>query len=258
MPRSYDFQSMVDLPKADAVSTAALIAAMLGVAARENKERRLAPNVAKARTRLDGKHEELNGALRDGLGPAIDAGSLSAADRTAASAWAGTELWVQGWRRIPAGEKHTRAAERIEERIFPDGLRFLRVNPARRWSESERRLAHIKEHEMEADFALLGGEAILATLRATHESFGAALGINAPRPVTEAPQVRERLDGAKAALRYYVFQVTAQVDPEDASTAEVAERLLEPLLSYDATPRARAVRPAPPPESSKAPVAPSP
>ena len=58
MGRSFDTQSLVDLPSLNAGSAVTLGQKLLAVAAREAKEKRLPASLAKARSRIAATHEE--------------------------------------------------------------------------------------------------------------------------------------------------------------------------------------------------------
>ena len=119
-----------------------------------------------------------NGGLQSALTGTLDAGEplYVTEARAEAAAWAGTSSWLDGLRKLPLKKKATAAAA-LHASLFPDGLAFVRLPTAERWSQTERRLAHVKDHKLEADFAALGGADVLAALIETHAALGAAAGI---------------------------------------------------------------------------------
>jgi hypothetical protein len=247
MAHVYDAQSMVDLPRVKA-STAATLGTTLLAAA--DGEKKLAVNVAAARDGLATANAALRGALQGALDPAVEAPFVPES-RAEAVAWSGVASWLDGLARLPL-KKKAAAAGALHAALFPNGLSFLRKPTRERWSETERRLEHVKERKLEADFAALGGADVLRALVETHAALGEAAGITtAPAAPTASAKVGESLDGWKAAVRCYVLQVTANAALDKSPEAGVlAARLLEPLASEDSATGPRAPKVPPPPAGS--------
>ena len=250
MTRIYDAQSLVDLPRFDAASAAAVGTALAAAAAGEKK---LAANVSAGLVHVTTAVTALKSTFVDGLGGAPDA-LVQPALRAEATAWSGIENWLDGLTRVGAPAKMA-AAEKLLAALYPDGLRFLRAAAAKRWTETEARLQRIAKDNLGADFALLGGTEMLEQLQAAHDATGVAAGITVAKAAVETPPVGKGLDTLKTALRTYVLQVVANAAlvPSDEATA-LAERLLKPLTAF-ATPEAQKAAPGPNVPPAPAPAA---
>ena len=249
MAHVYDAQSMVDLPRVKASSAATLGTTLIAAA---DAEKKLAANVAAARDGLAAANAALQGALQGTLDPAGDPPFITES-RTEAAAWSGVASWLDGLRKLPL-KKKAAAATALHSALFPDGLAFLRQPTSQRWSETERRLAYIKERKLEADFAMLGGADVLTALAETHAALGEAAGITtAPAATAESAPVRASFDGWKAAVRCYVLRVSANAALEKApDAARLAARLLEPLAAVVSVNAPRMDKPPPAPGSAAA------
>lgn len=242
MARTYDPQAIVDLPRLDAAAAAAVGTAVEAVA---KEEKKLAPNVAAGRTRLDASVSGLKSVQAAGLGTAPEP-LLGRAVRAETAAWSGTESWLRGLASM-AGSPAAATAQKLLDALLPDGLLFVRLPAAQRWSESDARIQRIHK-DFEADFAALGGAVVLQHLRATHAATGAAAGITVAKDQPETPQVRAALNAVKASLRNYVLQVVANAAAEDTPAARaLAAKLLAPITNYTAPESAKvAVQPVAP------------
>ncbi len=228
MTRIYDPLTLVELPRLDASSAAAIATSLASAAASEKK---LPATVVAALKLLHGANKALQVALVTGL-TAPPESPLAGALRDEAAVWAGIETWLKGIVRA-GGADGVPHAEKLLAALYPAGLAFLRGPAAKRWSASDARIQRIGQDQLAADFATLGGAGLLANLQTKHQATGVAAGITAAKLVIETPPVREKFDALKAALRALVLQVVANVslDPEPEAQA-LASRLLHPLTSY--------------------------
>jgi hypothetical protein len=120
MPRTYNPQSVVELPRLDqkaglAVGTATVHAA--------KGEKKLAPNVAAA---LQGVTYALTGlqAAHDAPPPPPESGA-GEQRRAESAAWAGVENWLAGLKALH-GTPLAATAQHLHEVLFPNGLLFVR------------------------------------------------------------------------------------------------------------------------------------
>lgn len=228
MSRTYDAQSLVELPRFDAASMAAVCSGMLSAAAAEKK---LAANVAAGVAKLTKSTAELKVELSAGVVAPQESG-LRAAMLAEVKAWSGVENWLRGT--VDVGEEAQAAtAQKLLDVLFSDGLKFLRTAAAKRWSDTQARLDRLESTGLTAAFGQLGGAGYLETLKQKHEAVGIAAGFTSPKAAAELPAVRTKSDATKAALRNLVLQIVANASHEesDAATA-LAEKLLAPLVAY--------------------------
>jgi len=246
MARTYEAQSIIELPTVDAGSASAIISALLQLAEQHGKK--LSARVVRARDALAGAQETLAAALRASIPAAPSGGTVAEPERAEAAAWTACERWLTGLKTMPSESPLPALAARLYDALFADALRFLRGASHKRWSETQRRLEKIDDERMAADFAALGGKEMLLALRATHRATGDALGFTVPKAPAETPQLRAPFDAAKKATRQYVLQVAASADEEKPETVALAELLLSPLTSYQPPERAT---PTPTPPADK-------
>jgi len=237
MSRTYDAQFLVDLPVLDA-HTGSAIATALAAAAAPHKS--LAENVAHALGLITAANADLKSVLVTGFA-ALSEAALKPALQVEATAWAGTEAWLRGLASMPGSPKAPQA-QKLHDVLYPDGLRFLRLNAARRWVETQMRIDLIDKDKLAVQFGQLGGSESLAALREAHKQTGVAAGITSAKAAAEAPPVRANLNALKAAFRCYVLQVVANATLKGTDeAAALAAALLAPLESYTAPVAARAV-----------------
>jgi hypothetical protein len=227
MARQFDPQELITLPSLDAASTVSLASA-LGTSAREEKS--LPRTIEKALAALDDGQRTLRDVIAGRLRPNGEGALARAADLRVDTAWSGFHDWSSGWAKLPV--EMAPGARELYEAVFPDGLKFTRLPFRQQWSEGEARLDAIARDHAET-VRRLGGDAVLANVRAAHAAYGDALGITRVKtePVGQ-PSVREALDTTLAAMRTYVLRVAAHADPDEPATVRPAERLLAPLASW--------------------------
>jgi hypothetical protein len=240
MLRSFRAQDFIQLPSLGEAGTLTLVDELEAVAKATPK---LPSSVYAGLGRLLEACAELTKhiATRERAGSAADP-RARAADRVLDDAWAAFQSWLLGWTLLP-----DRAHERIHDAralyvtLFPKGLQFLTLDFKDEWNESQQRLAHITEANLEPVIDKLGGSAFLVTLSHCHRAYGEALNITAPRDGNDATDpdanVRTSLAATHMALREYVAQVAATVRRTDSDSVELAAVLLQPL-SERATPDA--------------------
>jgi len=108
---------------------------------------------------------------------------------------------------------------------------FLRADDEEMWSQGRQKLALVESKGLAAQVVSLGGEGIVAHLRATHDAFGAALGLTDVKPATEPRNVRNTMALARAAVDEYLVKVAAMIDAEVPGSAELANVLVTPIFA---------------------------
>lgn len=156
-----------------------------------------------------------------------------AADRALDDAWGAFQSWLLGWTRLPDRAHPLIAdARALYAALFPKGLQFLTLDFKDEWNESQQRLDHVTEAQLDGIIDKLGGSAFLVTLARCHRAYGEALHIMARRD-GGAPEpdalVRRSLETTHMALREYVAHVAATVRRTENDSIERAAVLLLPL-----------------------------
>ncbi len=185
--------------------------------------------------------------------PAVDP---STANGDSDEAWRAFEGWLLGWtRHRDDGQKPSGAdAQALYTRLFPrpDGLKFIGWRPRKQWSSMQSRMTLLAEPEIAASVSAIGGDRLLAALRAMHDTFGKAYGFTAAKPETEATIVaRPQFLAGKDALRDYVKKVEGSADADVADSEALATWLLGPfnelVHEFASNPRAKQMPGAPSP-----------
>lgn len=230
--RSYTALDLVHLPRFDAGGAQglgeAVLAAARGVALSHGAKLALGEVEAGVRAVVEASVRRL-------AGPGAGGSPLKEADARVDAAWSGTYDWLTGWTKLPGASQAPIAAE-LRAALFPDGLRFVQFKFAKEWAESNTRLEAIDKGHLAARFDALGGGAFLQSLRASHRAYGEALGITkAPETPEEAQRLRDALAQFADALRDYVLQVSAMVRKDDAASIALADKLLAPIMTWEAS-----------------------
>ncbi len=175
-------------------------------------------------------------AVRERAGSAADP-RARAADRALDDAWGAFQSWLLGWSRLP-DRTHPLVtdARALYAALFPKGLQFLTLDFKDEWNESQQRLDHVTETQLDDVISKLGGRPFLVNVARCHRAYGEALHITAPREgdgdsAASDPDaaVRRSLDATHLAVREYVAHVAAMVRRSDSDTVAMAAILLEPL-----------------------------
>jgi len=233
MARTYTIQDMVALPKLSS-SDAVVLATQLGTAFVElerlaTQSAPLPQNLQRAFARMEAARETLEAALAP---IPYNSQAARAADGALDDAWGACSDWLTGWARLPLSRQPlANEIAELHRTLFGDGLRFLLLAYRNQWQESKSRLEILNQEPNRAILARLGGEAFLSHLLEAQSAYGEALGITTPVLVTP-PEIREYLAALQLALKDYVLKVQATIEPDDSSTAERAETLLNPLLTW--------------------------
>jgi hypothetical protein len=230
MLHSFRAQDYIQLPPLSEAGTLTLIDELEAVA---NTTPDLASNVGEALGALlkAGADLEKHIALRQKAGSTADP-RARAADRALDDAWGAFQSWLLGWTRLPdKAHPLIGQARALYAALFPKGLQFLTLDFKDEWNESQQRLDHVSEAQLDDVIDKLGGAAFLATLARCHRVYGEALQITARRDGHAEPDalVRRSLEAAHMALREYVAHVAATVRRTENESIERAAVLLLPL-----------------------------
>lgn len=258
MSRSFDAQSIINLPRLGGAGAVALGTA-LGAAARGQH---LAKPVHAALEALLHKTKTLEEAIGAANATPPAGTDRVQADAAEDAAFGALFDWLSGWARLPGAPEADQARRVLA--AFPDGLAFTQLKYPLEWADADALLKRLDGDHAGA-IAALGGQRLLDVLRRTHSAYGKALGVTKAAPPPPAPvNLRAPLDACAAAIRRYVLKVAGQVDEADAASVALGDALLAPLTNWtsDAAGAARAAVPgaqpaavAPPPAAP--PAAPS-
>jgi hypothetical protein len=231
MSRSFSPSDLIALPRLNAISTARLLYELLKATTEEKK---LPASIAADRDELAEAHHTLMAALKKRLVTELgESPQVRAADAVEDNAFGALFDWLRSFARLPE-DRHPEALEAraVLQAVFPTNLGFLSISPPDEWQEAETRLQAIADNGYDVTIKKLGGGPFLEELKTAHKVYGEILGITVTRPTTEPLALREAFDAAHEALRSYVLRVSAHVRKSDPSSAELASRLLSPLVHW--------------------------
>jgi len=232
MLRSFRAQDFIQLPPLGEAGTLTLVDELEATA---KATPRVPSSVLGVLARLLEACDELKKhiAARERAGSTADP-RARAADRALDDAWGAFQSWLLGWTRLPDHAHPLIAdARALYSALFPKGLQFLTLDFKDEWNESQQRLEHITEAQLDAVIRKLGGEPFLVNVARCQRTYGEALHITTPRDGDPAADpdaaVRRSLDATHLAVREYVAHVAAMVRRTDNDTIAMAAILLEPL-----------------------------
>lgn len=233
--RSFTALDIIRLPRLDAIDAHSLGQAV--VAAAEGQP--LSDGAKETYGEVSVALRLLGDALKNRLPRAEATGSATReADTKLDAAWSATYDFLDAWAKLPDEPKAATAAH-IRERLFPDGLRFTKVQFTRQWTESDSRLSLLDEENLEKGFQALGGVAFVQAIRDKHKVYGEVLGLTKAREEpAEEQKIRDALDRLTEALRVYVLQVSAMERKSDPNSKKLVEKLLAPLATWQSRPAA--------------------
>jgi hypothetical protein len=157
------------------------------------------------------------------------------------AAWRATNYWLTGWTLL--ADPLAESAKRLMQCLFADGLDFINATFDAQWAEQDRRLAALKNSQLEPLFTTLGGAAFLTELHASHREYGKALNITQASNTLPQPSLTTPLRSLAEAIGNYLVALAAFASdgPEAASIANV---LAAPVERFR-TPRTTPVAPLP-------------
>jgi len=225
--RSYTAQDIITLPTLNTASAIALGQELLTA----NKAHTGLPQLIAARAAaLEKAHSALCQALSNKPQDA-DPKRTRTTDHAEDLAFSALHDWLYAWCKLPTPEADQ--ARTIYAVLFPDGLKFTRLPYKQEWAEAEAKLARITSDAYDTEIQKLGGKPLLDQLRATHKEYGESLGITLGNPDPSTTKIRETLVAFNRYLKAYVVAVTAHTDPDDPTSAALADELLSPLHHWE-------------------------
>jgi hypothetical protein len=239
--RSFTVDDLIQLPRFDASGAIALGERLAAVA---NGVPELPRSIKRAKDALDECLAALRAAAEARLAARLaasaqDADEVNGADATLDNCWTALHDWLAGFARLPDAHPEAREARSLLAELYPDGLGFILLPYELEWGQSDLRLGRIASESLGERIRRLGGAVFIQALQAAHWQYGKCLGLPRVPSASEAgkPSTREALDSFASTLRIYALKVTAYVEVDDPATGQLAKTLLEPLLTWQGTPR---------------------
>lgn len=168
-----------------------------------------------------------------------DPEAAASSDDALDNAWTALFEWLTGFSKLPDGTPQAEEARTLLAELYPEGLAFIELPYELEWSESDGRLRRLADEPLGDRVRALGGQPFLEALTTAHRDYGKVLGLRrkgAGKGIVSQPALHDALATFTSALRIYALKVTAHVDVEEAETAELANALLKPLLSWRSGP----------------------
>jgi hypothetical protein len=208
-----------------------------------SKEEKLSPPVKAALADVIRDGDALAGLLGGAAAPA-ESPETRKADQLSDTVWGSLHGFLRSHGLLPGEVPTAQQARQVLDRLFPDGLMFLKLPYKLEWAEAEAKLGVIAKEQLEPVVRSLGGGPILDQLASAHAAYGKALGITAAKVAPESPAIRAGLLRLQDALRRYVVRVVATMERDDPTSEAFAARLLAPIEEWEIRKRAPA-EPAP-------------
>ncbi len=232
MKPSFEANQLVALPRLNARAALVLVGQLIDTAVASNRPPAAAQEDIDA---LKAARDKLDRLLREKPGHAVDTSTTAqVADFDEDNAWTAMFEWLAGWAKLPNEYAGAWDARSLIDRIYPNGLEFIRIPYRLEWAEAETRLGIIADQHLDELIENLGGKPFLSNLQKVHEHYGRVLGIPSAQVPEETEAIREALADAVEALRTYVLRVAASVRKTDPKSGELAAVLLSPLAEWPA------------------------
>lgn len=234
-PAPMPAEDLIQLPRFDSIGAVILGDRLLAAA---DAAKVLPRSIRDARDDLRGELAALReaAAARLAAAGAPDPDAVALADRALDDGWSALFSWLTGFSKLPGIAPEAAEARALLKDLYPDGLSFILLPYELEWGQSDERLSRIEGAEIGSRIHALGGKIFIDALAVAHKTYGLLLGLSRkPSGGTSrkpAPPLPEKLDRFAAALRRYAIRVTASVDLDDPVTADLANRLLAPLLAW--------------------------
>jgi hypothetical protein len=229
---------LIQLPRFDAVGAVALGEKILAAASAEPE---LPRSLKRAKEALEEDLAALRLAAQKRLAAASvgDPSIVAEADRLLDACWTALFDWLTGFSKLPANYPESEEAQALLGELYPDGLSFILLPYELEWKQSDLRLTRIANENLGERIRKLGGAAFIEALTGAHSAYGKLLGLPRLEGSGEgaAKSVGEALETFASTLRVYALKVTAHVEVDEPHTAELANRLLDPLLHWRTAPR---------------------
>lgn len=159
-------------------------------------------------------------------------GSLRPYDRRFDGAWAALYARLQAWTRL-LDHPNAPRAQALIERLFPEGLAFLRHSYDEEWVHSRTLLGLIESEALEDELAQLAGVEFLPLIRVAHEELGKQLGLEDDGEQDEDEAVNAAMLGAHVramaqAIATYGRRMVGLVDEDDPDSIARFEAAMAP------------------------------
>lgn len=148
--------------------------------------------------------------------------------RNVGAAWKAIRDRLVGFEALPEGHADRTQAILLRDTLFSEGLEFNLLSFVDHHSESEHRLRLLEELGVMEDLARLVGDHFVNMLRAAHEAYGDALGINKATPDTVAVLLTEPLRALADAIIGYALQLIA-LSRHEPQKRDAVLRALAPI-----------------------------
>jgi hypothetical protein len=170
--------------------------------------------------------------------PEVDASAATKADQELDGAWSGLHGLLVGSTKLTAtaeGVERGARARAVIDRVFPQGLRFLKLPHREQWAESQKKLDRLAEPDIAEHIEALGGGPFVRAIVAAYTNYGVVLHLTRRKAGAKAQvKVREPLERVLDAVRRYVVHVAAYLDEHegDPEAQAMCRGLLEPLATW--------------------------
>ena len=179
-------------------------------------------------------------------------------DQAADNAWACAYARLDSYAALPV-EHYPRAREAGEllQKLFPEGLSFLKLEYGAQWTEAEQRLQLIKQERLTAELEALIGPEFVAELHRCHALYTEMVGVSQPKKGRKKlPDLRTLRLTTQQALTAHTIQLLAVHLAGDPKQQEAIRPTFAAIDAYRDKTAADPTKPAPSePAPTPAPVA---
>lgn len=233
MQRTFTSVDLVELPRMDALTVIALASTIIAAAEKVIKEGPLPgplpDKAAKSLARITSRIPILQQAIEK-QGAKLPL-TVKEIDHTVDVIVRAICEIVQAWARIAPFLPQGADAQKVADRIFGDGLKFLSFAAVKQWGIVDAKLKAIDAEGLTPIFQNLGALPLLQLAQEKNKLYGDVIG------TTQAPEESPEVGAARMALieeiRVYVIRVVASVDvEEDPQTQARADALLRPVMEW--------------------------
>jgi hypothetical protein len=223
-----DPASYIRFPKLDVAGALSLAKILL-----HRVPKSTSPAVRKAASLVEGSVEELETKWTQ-QGVPVVRHDLRPLARRVGVAWKAIRDRLVGFEALPEGNADRTQAILLRDTLFADGLEFNLISFARHHAESEHRLRLLDEVGLAKDLVRLVGDHFVKMLRAAHQAYGDALGINMAAPQAVAVLLSEPLRALADAITGYALQLVALARHEPEKRDAIV-RALSPIDEFRAS-----------------------
>jgi len=224
MARTLD-TSLIELPRVDAQEALALGKQLLAAADKQKSLPVLPDAVKETRDEVDDACKGLEAELK--VGPAVGTPTKKEADRREDAAIVGAHTILVGWAMLAEFLAEGQTAQQLQDRLFPEGVKFVQQRYETEWTIVETKLKTIADESLDTKLAALGMGPVLKFLQDTHQVYGAVLGTTAT--LEEPAEIGKARTAVLDAIRAHVIQAMAQVKKAKPETQAFADELLLPI-----------------------------